>query len=164
MPLLMNDHAHETPGGQPRSTRRSFFRALRWIVGSWAVCLALLVVLVSQRNAELLADAMIIAVVSIAIACASLVPALCSQGKSSSGQGSELVMGMFAGIPIRFVGTVALFVTCRYHMASTMEMIAGMTIGWYVLLTLIEVITLAREFHQPLAELRHIETPSSVKS
>ena len=54
------------------------------------------------------------------------------------------IVNLMAGMPIRLVGTVALFLTCRYHMASSSEMIAGMTIGWYVLLTSIEVFVLAR--------------------
>ncbi len=50
-----------------------------------------------------------------------------------------------AGMTLRLIGTVALFLTCRYHLAASTEMIAAMTIGWYIFLTSVEVTILARD-------------------
>lgn len=62
-----------------------------------------------------------------------------------TGPMSEFFVAALAGMILRVIGTVALFLTCRYHMAASVEMIVGMTIGWYLLLTSVEVVTLARE-------------------
>lgn len=147
--------------------KRSFVHAFGWILIGWAAALCILVCVVGQTDAGMFSDSMIIAVASVAIACASMLPGLLTRGGSrahAQGQGSGLAAGLFAGILIRLVGTVALFLTCRYHMASTTEMIAGMTIGWYLLLTSIEVFVLVRELPKPDANLAATDAPTPVKS
>lgn len=59
---------------------------------------------------------------------------------------------MFGILP-RLAGTVALFLLCRYHFAASAESIASLTIGWYLFLTSVEVVTLSREL--PKADRIH---------
>ncbi len=54
-----------------------------------------------------------------------------SSEKSVASTGNLFLIGM----TIRFVGTIALFVLCRYQMASADESIAAASIVWYVVLT-----------------------------
>ena len=84
-------------------------------------------------------DMVLVAVGSLLVAYVSMLPGLRLSRLESSFYGA-----MLAGITIRLLGTVALFLTCRYQLASSADLIAGMAIGWYVLLTSIEVITLSR--------------------
>lgn len=55
-----------------------------------------------------------------------------------------------AGLLIRLAGTVALFLWCRYHMPSSLEFSAAMVLGWYVLLTPVEIWTVASELRAEL--------------
>jgi hypothetical protein len=59
-------------------------------------------------------------------------------------RGSVATVGVSAAIAIRFAGTVALFVACRYHFGEESLSIVFLVIGWYVFLTSIEVHGLAR--------------------
>ncbi len=43
------------------------------------------------------------------------------------------------GMMIRIVGTVALFLLCRYHMTTGTTQLAAWVLGWYVYLTIVEV-------------------------
>jgi hypothetical protein len=54
------------------------------------------------------------------------------------------VVATSSALGIRFAGTVALFVACRYHFGEESSSIAFSVIGWYVFLTSIEVHGLAR--------------------
>ncbi|MEE2937782.1 MAG: hypothetical protein VYA84_17470 [Planctomycetota bacterium] len=91
------------------------------------------------------ADAAFIALGSWIVAWISLAPGLrVAQHLSDFCQVLDFCYMLLVGIIIRQLGTVALFLTCRYHLASSAEVVAGMTIGWYVLLTFIEVFVLSR--------------------
>ena len=124
-------------------------------------------------------DAMLIAVASGVIACLALLPGILIQVATPSGRpespetlstelGGRLIVAVAMGIAIRSTGTVALFLTYRYQLASSTEMIAAMALGWYVFLTSIEVIVLARSLPQtagPSARKAsvHIDTSMPVK-
>ena len=55
---------------------------------------------------------------------------------------------LMASVILRLVGTVALFLLCRYQMAASDELIAAAVVGWYVFLTIVEVTALARRLPQ----------------
>ncbi len=55
------------------------------------------------------------------------------------------LLGSVAAMAIRFVGTVALFAACRYQFELPAKTIAVFVCSWYVLLTSIEILCLARE-------------------
>ncbi len=131
--------------------RGPYLRVLRWVFAVWVVSLALLVagfmtgIFHTLIN---LTDLIVIAAASGGIAVLSMLPGILGpapSGSTPAAASGRLAMNLFAGMGIRLAGTVALFLTCRYHMATSSEMIAGMTIGWYVLLTSVEVFVLARE-------------------
>jgi hypothetical protein len=132
-----------------RSIRRLYLRALKWVLAGWSVVAAVVVVASVLLGQLPSIDLMGIALGSGAIACLALLPGLVGSaerqvlGDRSTWQ--RLTVCLFAGMAIRLSGTVALFLTCRYHMATPTELIAGMIIGWYVLLTSLEVNVLARE-------------------
>lgn len=121
-------------------------------------------------------EALVIAVASGVIAAVAMLPSLRAVASRPAGEtGSSRPQGeaanrwsgisaaVMAGTVIRMVGTVALFLTCRYHMASTTEMIVAMTIGWYVLLTSIEVIVLGRVLPDVAGRSGHLVAPKPLK-
>lgn len=55
------------------------------------------------------------------------------------------------GMTIRLIGTIALFVACRYQMASSDQLIAGMCIAWYVIFS--AVIN-----HAMTSEVKHFDS------
>ncbi|TWU30962.1 hypothetical protein [Novipirellula artificiosorum] len=62
-------------------------------------------------------------------------------------QGAEFGRFLFAwaaAMMFRLVGTVALFLFCRYQLAEPEGWLALIVLGWYIYLTTIEVSTLAR--------------------
>ncbi len=130
------------------SFRRLYIRALGWVLSLWVVGV-LFVGVIGLCGLAPMTDLLVIAVASGAIACFAMLPGLLPWPQrlesDSAALWQRLVACLFAGIVIRLAGTVALFLTCRYHMATSTEMIAGMTIGWYVPLTSLEVFALARE-------------------
>lgn len=58
----------------------------------------------------------------------------------SGGENSLVGSLLLIGVTIRLVGTVALFLVCRYQMDYSASAVAAITIGWYVYLTFVEVI------------------------
>ena len=142
------------PSDFGRTLKRSHLRAFYRVTVGWVLGLALLYCLMlAYQQQEALSDALIIAVSSGIIACLSMLPALFQGWRDEPGQRlsesnhpwQRFTVCLLAGMMIRVTGTVALFLTCRYHMSASTELIAGMTIGWYVLLTSLEVSALARE-------------------
>lgn len=65
--------------------------------------------------------------------------------REALGKLSQVAMvGGVAAMAIRSLGTVALFAVCRYQFAKAEGQVAFLVISWYALLTLTEVISLAR--------------------
>lgn len=156
--------------------RQPFINALAWIIVGWSIVAAILWFAIDRRDTGLLTDAMLIAVASGAIACVSQFAGILiqlvnptSEAKSQSqDRWGRLIVALAVVMTIRSVGTVALFLTYRYQLASSTEMIAGMTLGWYVFLTSIEVLVLARSLPktaEPSARLVsiHVDTFMPVK-
>lgn len=149
----MNNHELQLQPAIERSMQHSFLHALTWVIVGWSIVTAILWFTIDHRNTGLFADTLWIAVASGVIACLSVVPGMLIQLVNSRGQAKcqsqqlwgRLTAALAAGMMIRLIGTVALFLTYRYHLASSTEMIAGMTLGWYVFLTSIEVLVLARK-------------------
>ena len=65
-------------------------------------------------------------------------------GIQRAGESSVALIGVVAAMAIRFSGTVALFVVCRYHFGEESQSVAFLVILWYLSLTSIEVFSLAR--------------------
>ncbi|QDT03811.1 hypothetical protein K227x_21960 [Rubripirellula lacrimiformis] len=70
-------------------------------------------------------------------------------GSLESGRRTGLTANLFlvgasAAMAIRFAGTVALFVACRYQFGVTTETVAILVCSWYMLLTSVEIFFLAR--------------------
>ncbi|MCP4885817.1 MAG: hypothetical protein GY904_04290 [Planctomycetaceae bacterium] len=124
------------------SVRQAHHESMRWTA---AACIASFGLLMAVRFGWPAifrwspADAAFIAVGSWVVAWISLAP-----GLRMTQHSSDFCQVLLVGIIIRLLGTVALFLTCRYHLASSAEVVAGMIIGWYVLLTFIEVFVLSR--------------------
>lgn len=124
----------------------AYRRALVWITAGWVVALGIVVASLSMGLHTGFApdltfsvfDTIVIATGSLLVAFLSTIPSM------RSGASGSFFRAMLAGISIRLLGTVALFLTCRYQLASSAEIIAGMTIGWYVLLTSVEVVAVSR--------------------
>ena len=147
----------------------AFSRALRhsvwWTSVAWIVTIGIgtvawLTLGGPARTTTVEADeALVLAVASLLIAYGSLLPLKLGRDDRVDGVraderalASRRASRLVAGVMIRLLGTVALFLTCRYHMASSLGVIAAMTIGWYVLLTSIEVVVVARELPRPVGE------------
>lgn len=123
--------------------------SIAWAVGVFVLLLAH--VLLSRYFAYSAVEVLVVAMGSLLVAHLSLLP-----GLRLSVLGGGFYQAMLTGITIRMIGTVALFLSCRYQLASSADLLAGMVIGWYVLLTTIEVIALSRRL--PLS--RHASTAS----
>ena len=148
----MTHHQPETHPTTERAVQRSFVHGLIGVIAGWSFVSVILLIAIDHRNAAILTDAVAIAAASGVIACVSILPGMLMQFVVPRGQAADqttelwghVTAALAAGMMIRLLGTVALFLTYRYHMASSTEMIAGMTIGWYVFLTSIEVLVLAK--------------------
>ena len=101
-----------------------------------------------------LTNAMLIGICSGMIAVISLTPGLIiefSLRDTHSEEGPrDYTSAVLAGILIRLLGTVALFLLCRYQMAPSADTIAGWILGWYILLTATEVVVLAKRLPKSL--------------
>jgi hypothetical protein len=148
----MNNHEPQLHPTIERSMQRSFVHALTWVMIGWSIVTSILLFTIDLRNTPMFTDTLVIAVASGVIACVSVLPGMLMQfvvpkgaaGCQSAEPWGRLTAALAVGMMIRSIGTVALFLTYRYHLASSTEMIAGMTLGWYVFLTSIEVLVLAR--------------------
>jgi hypothetical protein len=60
---------------------------------------------------------------------------------------------MLSGMAIRFIGTIALFVVCRYQMAASDDLIAVTCIAWYLIFS--AIIT-----HAMATEVKHFDSAS----
>ena len=54
------------------------------------------------------------------------------------------IVASVAAMAIRFLGTVALLVACRYHLGLPLQTLAFLVCGWYVVLTSVEITWLAK--------------------
>ncbi len=158
----MTRESNDRPFAGREMMPRPFRHALVWTTASWCVAAVIVAsVLFAVKDQPILfGDALLIAVASLLISYASLLPGLVDyHSLRTLSQIPERVAGqrqsgmLVAGVVIRLIGTVALFLTCRYQMATPSELVAAMTIGWYVLLTLVDTVVLARELPRtaPLA-------------
>ena len=85
-----------------------------------------------------------IGIASGLIAIAATLPSVVLERKSgSAGDGSTVTVGIFAAVAIRLLGTVALAALCSYQMPAAKGWIAGVTIGWYAYLLVVDVLTLS---------------------
>ena len=149
---------------------RPFTRAIRVSTYAWTAGLALLLAIwmvawVTASTPIRFGDVMLIAVASLTVSHASLVPALLAgramahrAGCDRSHVGQQQSGLMVVGVMIRLTGTVALFLTCRYQMATPTTWVAAMTIGWYVLLTFVDISVLARELPKPFKGRHDVAT------
>ena len=157
----MKDHS---PGPTPIAAtapsetdpRRRFFVVLRRILLGWGSGFVAVLALVAWLSPDLLMSTVLISLASGLIAVAALCPIMGAndrRGESTlqtdrdtvqPGPSVELVAAFMIGIVVRLVGTVALFLLCRYQMVQHPEVIALLVGGWYVFLTSLEVVSLAR--------------------
>jgi hypothetical protein len=145
-----------------RAMRRSlWWTSIAWMAAFGVGSLTWLFVGGSGRVTSIVKpdEALVLAVVSLLIAYGSLLPLKFARDDRDDGVrvdqtelASRRTASLVAGVMIRLLGTVALFLTCRYHMATAVGVIAAMTIGWYVLLTSIEVFVVARELPRPVGQ------------
>ncbi|WP_068266627.1 hypothetical protein [Rubripirellula obstinata] len=128
------------------------FASVAWRVSAaWmAGCLALLLVVIAFAIGEkqfITSDQIIwVSLASGLITLASLVPGLViGRGVPADkvARSGTAIVATSAALGIRFAGTVALFVACRYHFGEESSSIVFLVIGWYVFLTSIEVHGLA---------------------
>lgn len=178
----MNQSPPSTLRRPTRSWLRTCLTAYGLLASGWVLGLVVVsLVLVQLRSTEqvsstIWSEAMVIAVASGIIGVIAMLPSLLSlRGiKHQTGQSSRSQRGLaehwtsiaaavLAGTGIRMIGTVALILTCRYQMASTTEMIVAMTIGWYLLMTTIEVIALGRLLPAHARSLGHLFATEPLK-
>lgn len=148
----MVNQERQTTKASPPSWKQPFRATFSAAMVAWLLgLLATSLLFFGDRN--LLFVSCLLAVCSGAIAFCSVLGGLLTAKSVESRRGevattadwTGLAAAVALGMSIRVLGTVALFLTCRYHMATSTEMIAGLTIGWYVYLTSVEVFVLARE-------------------
>lgn len=122
------------------------FMLLRRLFSLWAVLFMAVSLLVFWLAPNLISASMLIAVASGFISAIALLPCLRRTNASSNQttSGEQQVAAIFLSMAIRVLGTVALFLFCRYQMGLPPQTVALMVCGWYALLTSFEVFLLAR--------------------
>ncbi len=133
------------------SPRRTFRLAQRNVAVVWGGAMMVQMAVVGFVWPDRADAAISVAIASLAIAIASLESGLrlVSAGHSDSGslagQTAEAFLGAIsAGTLIRLVGTIALLIWCRYHFEPLLGFLAFNVIGWYVVLTVTEVVSIVR--------------------
>ena len=91
-----------------------------------------------------------------------------SSSRSGSRDGSlvaaksvDLISAFTVGIALRLFGTVALFLMCRYQLGQQSGAIAALVGVWYVLLTSVEVVSIAKmntEMHRSAGESKRTKS------
>ncbi|QDT13241.1 hypothetical protein [Planctomycetes bacterium K23_9] len=123
----------------------------------WVALSLILILAVTVFAVEFVRQTVLVTVLSGIVAAVSLMPGLVSEWTpqlasnrtvSASTKKQNYLGPVFGGIILRMVATVALFVMCRYQFAESVNWIAALTIGWYVVLTCVEVTWLARKLPQ----------------
>ena len=136
----------------PESPRDIFAAALRrTVTTSVAVLGGASVVLAWVAPAQVTATIWI-GVASMVISAAALTPGMMIRtpgisvagGKRTQVTAQLFLIGVTVAMGVRFAGTVALFVMCRYQFGLNQQNIALHVCGWYVLLTSLEIFFLAR--------------------
>lgn len=136
-----------------------FRSALMWVAAAWAVGAVIVGGACLLSPAASPFDPLAAAVITIgsglvaggavfagALLHRSLSPPPClGDSKPASNPAATLLASAVAVMSLRLVGTVALFLTCRYHLAASVEVVGSMTVGWYLYLTTVEVAAVAHE-------------------
>lgn len=156
---MKRQHDH-TPTDQREILPRAYRRAIGWTSLIWFAVMATACLLWAilgsghfARTGIQPGEAIAIGVASLLVSYASFAPEYLGRRRAPASptipEGSGIAQRqsgrLVAGVVIRLIGTVALFLTCRYHMATPMELVAAMTITWYVLLTSVDVAVLVCE-------------------
>ena len=120
--------------------------ALRRLMLGWAAVFVVVSLVTYLIAPDVLVPSMLIAIASLIISVGALLPGWkLSQSENASATPTDHYLGtIVAAMAIRVVGTVALFLLCRYEMGLPPQTIAFFVCGWYVLLTSFEVSLLAR--------------------
>ena len=131
-----------------------FVHALKRVSAAWLIAACVVVSAQALIAPEHLAVVSVVSLASILVAALALMPGLLADSqKSSQGDYSAPLM---ASVLLRLVGTVALFLLCRYHLAANDDLLAGIVIGWYVFLTVVEVVALVRRMPGFAASSSHV--------
>ena len=111
---------------------------------------AVLAAAISQLWPELLWSALWISFASGVVSLFALLPGILIGGeaKSPASRANVFMVGCVAAMAIRVTGTVALLVTCGYQMHFPLQTLAIFVCGWYVLLTALEIVWLAKASSQ----------------
>ena len=132
---------------------RPFTRAAWAVAAAWGWATAVAVPTAVVWLGQSWAVASTITVGSGLVAAVALAPGLRWQSRravtgdaASWGRLSDLLSAM----AIRLLGTVALFMLCRYQMAAvSAQSIAIWVLAWYAWLTAVEVTAVVRELNRP---------------
>lgn len=128
-----------------------FAAAMARTVGVAMSVLVVVALLATWLAVGHLAATVTIALASIFISVASLMPGVMSRVPRGVGElnasaklNSQLfLLGVTVAMGVRFAGTVALFVACRYQFGLTEGAVAFHVCGWYAALTSLEIFFLA---------------------
>lgn len=156
------DENRVAPQAVPVHDAAPFRAALIWVAAAWAIGAVAVGFVCLWTSTEARLDPFAAGAISIGSGLValtamqsgawlyrSLSPRRNLDGSPPSGAGATpLLAAVVAGMFLRLVGTVALFLSCRYHLAASVVVIGTMTVGWYLYLTSVEVTTLARELRR----------------
>jgi hypothetical protein len=122
------------------------FTLLRRLLSLWLAMLLAVSLIVYAVAPELLLQSTLIALASGLISAVALVPYLKLIGPpvSQTTSDNQPILSIFLSMAIRVLGTVALFLFCRYQMGLPPRTVALMVCGWYAMLTSVEAFLLAR--------------------
>ena len=131
------------------------------VLFAWTVAVFVLLVALAVVQPQRLFGSAVIAFCSGLVTVLSMAPGLAmwfsdtaselpkSETEAHHKQFRDFVVASSFGMLFRIVGTVALFLFCRYQLAEPAGWAAAMTLTWYLLLTTVEIVTLCRS-HSPV--------------
>ncbi|MGB7344635.1 MAG: hypothetical protein WBD20_10500, partial [Pirellulaceae bacterium] len=140
---------HRSSPSEARSG--TFLNAAKVVSVVWVLVAVVFLSATRVFAAGHLREMIVISVLSGLIALVSLVPGLVGEltrrfapeSPTTASEQQNHLGPLFGGIILRMLGTVALFVLCRYQLAGSVKWIAAVILGWYVVLTFTEIAMLA---------------------
>tara|TARA_R110002049_G_scaffold2750_2_gene21747 strand:- start:625397 stop:625945 length:549 start_codon:yes stop_codon:yes gene_type:complete len=164
----MQAHSSGSTSGEP-TAGQSFLVALRHVALAWLAGSMLTMLVAYLVDTAVLVPAFVVAIGSGLVALVAMAPVAWFSQRSGhpssamvasradvslapgvagdvpeSALSGDLVSAFMLGTTLRLVGTVALFLLCRYQLGLQPEKIAALVGVWYVWMTSVEVVTLAK--------------------
>jgi hypothetical protein len=148
-----------------RSIRSVFIAALLRVLAVWILGAFVVLAGTAKFAPGFVQAAAWITAISGIVSVLALLPGILigSDSVAPSNRPVVFMVACLAAMTIRIVGTVALLVVCGYQMHIPLQALALFVCGWYLLLTAVEIIWLAKgssQFNTQAATFSMVDSPA----